>query len=1220
MADELKTLPDYPALEQLARALWRDGTVRGAAVLVGAGFSRNADRSAADTPIPPLWDDLVKDLIAQLYPDAQADAPKGALRIAEEYRTFSGQAALDDFIRSRFPDRAWLPGKLHDDLLALPWSDVLTTNWDTLLERTAENVRDLQYDVVRYEADLPHARAPRIVKLHGTIGDPGPLIFAEEDYRTYPSKHAAYVNLARQIFIENELCLLGFSGDDPNFLQWAGWVRDQLGGNARRIYLVGNLNLPRATRKFLEAHNIAPIDLAPVVEKLPKTDRHAAAARHFFDALTAAKPHPAGEWRRVPLSEYPMRQVAGPAPADLYQRASKDDTFAATLLVDTSIILAKDRATYPGWLVCPWTERPSLQSGDEPWLLREATLATLEPDRRVEILAEILWRRMVGLYPLEEKVISPLGEITESWPGGVDMRLRWEFAVALMRDARVEDKADIFNKWTKLVNEMAPADSLQRGEALYQQCLRARDTLDHDGLAILLPRLTSDDPLWQLRRAALHAELGEFVKATRLIKEASATLEKAYRLGRTSFWIKARLGWADWLASITDMAWVHPSTYSPREFKDLKIDPLDEILSIQTEARKITNKHFNESGIQPSFEPGHYRDGSRSIQIIGGNQGLLLSFALDQLIDTVGLPLRINNVDVCARAVVETAGVTYQQTAAWYLRLLRGLHSHNDRAFNRFFSRIALAQLTPEVAEPLIDKVGKAVDFWVGRIKASRHPDLRNDRSQATDRLRLMIYTYSHLTARMTPDVAQATFLRSLAIFRDPDIWHNWILEALSQLATRAAAAVPPQRQSALSLATMEFPLAVEKGTQDHFWPKIVNAIWETAPSRPAGDAKWQTRIADLITASGKGGNSRPEAVWRLVYLDKHNVLTSEERAAFGAALWSELTEGLLPLPARANLLVSSFVDLPAPDDIDVAARVRHHIIDVELTPLLSRGAIADSRVVGDVQNHLIALQNTNPLGITIEPSRAAQLFDQMVAWRAVSGGRHDPFSQSFTRSFNEGVQAHIGDALSVAIVPAMTVSDRTLARGEALLTFINTVKSWRSLPALVEFINAAPDLREPVIVALRRGLIGTDDQQASAAAFALVRWARLAEGGLEGGLPRALVERLVATIERRPQHGLSLMLDAMAQLVKMGMHNPTDLPPLLQALGDLRIETRYEAIEIDSEEAITVSLVRRECVGLALALQPLISDDGTLTGWLDDARADPLPEVRFRLDEADAL
>jgi len=208
----LSNLPDYPALQQLGRALWRNGSTRGAALLVGAGFSKNAVVAGEDSAQPPLWFELNKALVAELYPGAEDCAPTGALRIAEEYRTYFGQAALDDFIRKRFPDRAWSPGALHASLLELPWSDVLTTNWDTLLEKAAAESMDSTYEVVRSESDLPHARAPRIVKLHGTIGDSGPLIFAEEDYRTYPTKHAAFVNLARQIFIENELCLLGFSG------------------------------------------------------------------------------------------------------------------------------------------------------------------------------------------------------------------------------------------------------------------------------------------------------------------------------------------------------------------------------------------------------------------------------------------------------------------------------------------------------------------------------------------------------------------------------------------------------------------------------------------------------------------------------------------------------------------------------------------------------------------------------------------------------------------------------------------------------------------------------------------------------------------------------------------------------------------------------------------------------------------------------------------------
>ena len=219
-----------------------------------------------------------------------------------------------------------------------PWTDVLTTNWDTLLERAAENSVDYSYEVVRTEADLTYAKSPRIVKLHGTIGDPGPLIFAEEDYRTYPAKYAAFVNFARQVFIENELCLVGFSGDDPNFLQWAGWVRDHLGGSARRIYLVGNLRLERATRRYLEAHNIAPIDLAPLV----KDFRGSFSTRppRAFLSMSFERPN------RLPARMEADAKRSVPARArghDAYQRVHKDHPFAADLLKKTIPLFKADR-------------------------------------------------------------------------------------------------------------------------------------------------------------------------------------------------------------------------------------------------------------------------------------------------------------------------------------------------------------------------------------------------------------------------------------------------------------------------------------------------------------------------------------------------------------------------------------------------------------------------------------------------------------------------------------------------------------------------------------------------------------------------------------------------------------------------------------------------------------------------------------------------------------
>jgi SIR2-like domain len=260
---QISSLPDFPAIQQIRDALWKKGEVRGAAVMIGAGFSRLALLNAPSTKPPPLWRDFLDIMSEQLYPNGSAtDDP---LTRAQEYKAALGDAALDGLVRSLVQDDKWEPSELHETLLSLPWADVLTTNWDTLLERTNILEGERTYEVVRTTQDISRTRSPRIVKLHGCLPANKPFIFTYEDYRSYPTKFAPFVNLAQQVLLENELCLLGFSGDDPNFLQWAGWVRDHLGDSSRQIRLVGVLNLSPSRREMLKQQNVTAIDLAPLV-------------------------------------------------------------------------------------------------------------------------------------------------------------------------------------------------------------------------------------------------------------------------------------------------------------------------------------------------------------------------------------------------------------------------------------------------------------------------------------------------------------------------------------------------------------------------------------------------------------------------------------------------------------------------------------------------------------------------------------------------------------------------------------------------------------------------------------------------------------------------------------------------------------------------------------------------------------------------------------------
>jgi len=174
---------------------------------------------------------------------------KSAVRLASEYEAEFDRELLNSFLRKAIPNDYHQPGSVHRFLLQLPWRDIFTTNYDTLLERTY--VPESAYQPVQFTNDLTTAHSPRIVKLHGSFSSRTRLIITEEDYRTYPQCFTPFVHTVRQSLIENAFVLLGFSGDDPNFLAWLGWIRDELGNNHAPIYLVGSLSATKTERALL---------------------------------------------------------------------------------------------------------------------------------------------------------------------------------------------------------------------------------------------------------------------------------------------------------------------------------------------------------------------------------------------------------------------------------------------------------------------------------------------------------------------------------------------------------------------------------------------------------------------------------------------------------------------------------------------------------------------------------------------------------------------------------------------------------------------------------------------------------------------------------------------------------------------------------------------------------------------------------------------------------
>ncbi|WP_232625487.1 SIR2 family NAD-dependent protein deacylase [Pectobacterium parmentieri] len=517
-------------------------------------------------------------------------------------------------------------------MLELPWSEVLTTNWDTLLERASTDVHHPVYNIVSKQEDLSSARSPRIVKLHGTIDVTDDLIFTQEDYRKYTQYHAAFVNFSRQVFIENELCLLGFSGDDPNFLQWAGWVRDNLVAHSRRIYLVGALGLNSSKRKYLESINIAPIDLEDLVTDYDEPDtKHLEATKLFIQSLQNLKPKPAWEWRPTQLLCSTLAK---------YERTKRhqDSAYGAKLLEEQLPILKEYRISYPSWLVCPHHTRWELQNQiQDPWPTQKI-LSHMTADSRARLLYEVTWHhgKTYEVIPfwLAQELLTVCNP---SEPCSLAKKQQLEIALLLLKNTRWMDKKEaepIIQITNTILEQGIKYWPESNNELAYHYALVARDAFDYVALEKFSEKITSDDSVWKLRKASLLAELGKFDKGEELVAEAYRELLIQDRNDRNSIHILSRLARAHWL--IRGIKFLTQGEFKtfPSRYHEPKCSPWDHIEHIRSQITKALDNQQKQRAIEPSFEPGYYKDNSDTVIFNNELHPLLL---LEGIISTVGI-------------------------------------------------------------------------------------------------------------------------------------------------------------------------------------------------------------------------------------------------------------------------------------------------------------------------------------------------------------------------------------------------------------------------------------------------------------------------------------------------------------------------------------------------------------------------------------------------------
>ena len=525
-----------------------------AACMIGAGYSRNAVPINGGTNTFPDWQTMVGEIAARLYKrdsddfrDAvqAAGTTSGALRLAEEFEAAFNRSDLNRLVEGLTPDELHVPGEPHTKLLELPWNDVFTTNYDTLLETSARDIFFRPYTLVTKVDDLPSSSRPRIIKLHGSMPDVRPYIITEEDFRTYRTKYAPFVNEFRVSAMENVLCLFGFSGDDPNFLTWTGWVRDQLGEHAPPIYWFHlKKTIKSFQRRLLEQRSVIPISLPELLGDEPPAVLFLQLFSRFEDRFSYESPkwslHPA-----APQSFWSHAESNETAPS---QTPSKDD-----ILTEVEI-WKENRTRYLGWYVLTTRRINQLWWNTRFWEdgIRKHW-DSFSTDQQVKITCELLWRHEKCLQPLWDNFVeNHLYPLVWDWLKETTHPNRHQLAIEVLRHSRETSgwrRHKKLRKWLLVELETGKLSGDSLDFLTHELCLEAISFGQIQSARTIVEEWDTafSASHWLLRRAAVAFEIRNTELGLRLVDKVRERVKEDSSLD--NFYLRSVEAWALLLAS-----------------------------------------------------------------------------------------------------------------------------------------------------------------------------------------------------------------------------------------------------------------------------------------------------------------------------------------------------------------------------------------------------------------------------------------------------------------------------------------------------------------------------------------------------------------------------------------------------------------------------------------------------------------------------------------------
>lgn len=139
--------------------------------------------------------------------------------------------------------------EIHDIILSLKPKNIITTNFDKLIEQTVSK-HGLFYNVISSDESLKVGETDRLIlKIHGDLKSRN-IVLKEEDYLNYSEKFKLIENAVKYIFSTNTVVFIGYGVEDYNIKLILNWVKSVQGDNFKNPYFI-----------YLEDNKLNEIDI-----------------------------------------------------------------------------------------------------------------------------------------------------------------------------------------------------------------------------------------------------------------------------------------------------------------------------------------------------------------------------------------------------------------------------------------------------------------------------------------------------------------------------------------------------------------------------------------------------------------------------------------------------------------------------------------------------------------------------------------------------------------------------------------------------------------------------------------------------------------------------------------------------------------------------------------------------------------------------------------------